>query len=272
MYKNLLSVLKKPALWERSEAAFWDDEHISKGMLEAHLDPNMDAASRKDETIDSSVSWLSSIISKGSSILDLGCGPGLYARRLSALGYSVTGIDYSRRSIDYAMETDSSTTYFCKNYLELSETEKYDAVLLIYCDYGALTLPERKTLLANVYRALKPGGLFILDVFTDKCSVKKQRTNAWSLSQDSGFWCDRPHAVIEGAYLYENDTVRAERYAVITSEGLTDYILWDTLYTKERLLSELAPSGLCFREAYDDVCGAPYTGEADTLCFVAYKP
>lgn len=42
----------RPGLWERSAEPFWDGEHISKDMLEAHLNPMVDAASRKKETND----------------------------------------------------------------------------------------------------------------------------------------------------------------------------------------------------------------------------
>ena len=51
MVNKLFSLIQKPALWQRSYELFWDDEHISKGMLEAHLNPNWDAASRKTVTL-----------------------------------------------------------------------------------------------------------------------------------------------------------------------------------------------------------------------------
>ena len=87
MVNKILPLLKKPDLWQRSPAPFWDDGHISKGMLEAHLNPELDAASRPLATIDRSVKWLTSMIPAGGEILDLGCGPGLYTKRLSAAGY-----------------------------------------------------------------------------------------------------------------------------------------------------------------------------------------
>lgn len=168
MINKLLSLLQKPTLWQRSLENFWDDEHISKGLLEAHLNPDSDAASRNHSFIEGSAQWLFSIIPAGSKILDLGCGPGLYAKRLSDAGFDVTGIDFSKRSINYAKENDRKSKYIYQNYLELDYSEAFDAVILIYCDYAALTMEERKTLLAKVYRALKPGGLFIFDVFTEQ--------------------------------------------------------------------------------------------------------
>jgi hypothetical protein len=37
---QLFVLSKKPALFAAGEEKFWDDPHISKSMLEAHLDPN----------------------------------------------------------------------------------------------------------------------------------------------------------------------------------------------------------------------------------------
>lgn len=165
---QLFSLLQKPALWQRSCEPFWDDEHISKGMLEAHLNPEWDAASRRHSYIDCSVKWFGSIIPAGSRILDLGCGPGLYTKRLSDSGYDVTGIDWSRRSIAYAKEQDSKTEYIYLDYLKMNYSEAFDAITLIYCDYGALIPDERKMLLSKIHRALKPNGLFIFDVFTER--------------------------------------------------------------------------------------------------------
>ncbi len=102
MIDKLFAFLKRPVLWQRSSEPFWDHEHISKGMLEAHLNPDFEAASRKHSDIERSVQWLSTVIVKDGKILDLGCGPGLYTKPLSEMGYDVTGIDYSKRSIAYA--------------------------------------------------------------------------------------------------------------------------------------------------------------------------
>ena len=188
MIDTLFHLLKKPVLWQRSTEPFWDDVHISKGMLEAHLDPDWDAASRPHSLIDRSVEWLSTVIPVGSKILDIGCGPGLYTKRLSDSGYDVTGMDYSRRSIAYAKSQDAKTEYICQNYLEFDYDAVFDAVTLIYCDYPALIPDERKILLGKVCKALKPGGLFILDVNTAKYFAKKSNKTSWTLCENGGYW------------------------------------------------------------------------------------
>ena len=268
MFDKFLHVLQKPTLWQRSPAPFWDDEHISKGMLEAHLNPEWDAASRKHSTIDRSVKWLSGIIPTQRKILDLGCGPGLYAKRLSDIGYSVIGMDFSRRSIEYAKNHDAKTEYIYKNYLELDYTDTFDAVLLIYGDYAALTPDERRTLIPKVYQALKPGGVFILDVFTEKQFAKKAEKTSWTLCNNGGFWSAIPHICLDATYLYENNTVAVDQHIVVTNDGINEYLIWDTAYTVQKLTDEVSPYGFKVNGVFDDVCGSPYTGEAETLCFL----
>ena len=269
MIDKLFHLLQKPALWQRSTEPFWDDEHISKGMLEAHLNPNWDAASRKHDFIDRSVKWLISVIPAGSKILDIGCGPGLYTKRLSDIGYNVTGMDYSKRSIAYAKSQDSKTEYIYQNYLELEYDDKFDAVILIYCDYAALTADERKTLVAKVYKALKPGGLFIFDVFTERYFSNKSDNTSWELCEKGGFWNAEPHICFEATYLYENSTVAGEQIIIVTNNEIKRYLLWDTAYTKERLIAEISPFKV--RGVFNDVCGSQHSDESETLCFVLEK-
>src|SRR5512143_116208 len=96
LISQLIELQEKPEPFTPGEALFWNDPHISAQMLQFHLDPNTDAASRRPETIDRSIQWMndSLALKAGDSILDLGCGPGLYASRFARAGLHVTGVDY----------------------------------------------------------------------------------------------------------------------------------------------------------------------------------
>lgn len=50
MLTELTPLFKKPPLYTKTEIPFWDDEHISLQMLNAHLNPDYDGASRKSQT------------------------------------------------------------------------------------------------------------------------------------------------------------------------------------------------------------------------------
>jgi SAM-dependent methyltransferase len=271
--KEVLHLCKRPTLCERSGEQMWDDEHISKGMLEAHLNPNWDAASRKPDFIDRSVEWLHSIITDGSAILDLGCGPGLYAKRLSDLGYRVTGMDLSRRSIAYAKEHDNKSEYVLGNYLEMDYENCFNAVTLIYCDYAPLTQSERKILLDKVLHALKPGGLFIFDVFTPKADwwAGANEAQTWTLYENGGFWCEKHHVHLSGRYSYLDNTVEVNQNIIVTEDGAREFMIWNAVFTVESLLTELAGAGFSVSQLVGDMCGKEYTEDSDTICVVLRK-
>lgn len=221
---QLIELQKKPDPFTPGEPLFWDDPHISKQMLEVHLNPNTDAASRKPETIDRSVNWLINVLDlkPGASILDLGCGPGLFASRLAQAGFHLTGVDYSRRSIEYATkyakENNLQVNYRYQNYLELDDENLYDAAFLIYGDFCPLTSEQRKQLLKNIYRALKPNGKFVLDVTTRACRKKHGNQDRW-YAASSGFWKPGPHLVLEEGFDYPEQSIWLDQYTVIEADG-----------------------------------------------------
>lgn len=272
IWKNCLV---KPALYAESDGNIWTDEHISKGMLAAHLNPAWDAASRKITFIEQSAAWIGALVPphRFRKLLDLGCGPGLYAERFCKLGYEVTGIDFSERSIRYAKEqaqnSHSDITYCVKNYLDMAYTEQFDVVSMIYCDYAVLSKSDRMQLLTLVYRALKPGGRFLFDVFTER--QREKETTSWYFSEKSDFWCAAPHLCLEAVYQYDDaDHTELQQTIVCTEESVRRFHTWNHYFTKESLLDE---TGAVFSncELYGDVAGRPYQEDSETICCVLTK-
>lgn len=276
MFEKLREYLIRPELYAPSTNAFWDDEHISKGMLEAHLNPNWDAATRKPEFLDKSVNWISKIApsSQYKLLLDLGCGPGLYAERFSNFGYSVTGVDFSKRSISYAKEqtllNKSEIEYHYQNYLTINYMEQFDVITMIYCDYAVLSNVDRLTLLKKVYQALKPNGKFIFDVFTPK--MRKDESQTWHYGEDGDFFSERPYVCLESVYQYEDEDRTELRQSIVFDENTVQcYNIWDHFFTKEKLLSEAQPIGFSAFGFYGDVAGNEFTDLGDTICCVFTK-
>ena len=96
----------KPEPWAEGEKIPWHDPDFSQRMLEEHLSQEHDLASRRLATIDRHVAWIHGTVlsERPVSILDLGCGPGLYTNRLAGLGHTCLGIDFAPASIAYARE------------------------------------------------------------------------------------------------------------------------------------------------------------------------
>jgi SAM-dependent methyltransferase len=276
MFNELKKYTTKPELYAPSTNKFWDDEHISKGMLEAHLDPNWDAATRKPEFLDRSINWISKIApsSQYKFLLDLGCGPGLYAERFNSAGYSVTGVDFSKRSIAYAKEqallNKSNIEYHYKNYLTIDYKEQFDVITLIYCDYAVLSITDRLMLLKKVYQTLKPNGKFIFDVFTPL--MRKDESRSWQYYDKGGFWSEKPHIYLESVYQYDDeDHTELRQSIVITEDTVNCYNLWDHFFTKEALLSEIQAIGFNAKEFYGDIAGKEFSDTGETICGVFTK-
>ncbi len=275
--KKLINISKKPPLFERSKIAFWDDYHISSKMLEAHLDPEWDAASRKRSTIKRSVEWLSEDVfpSGDINILDLGCGPGLYTSRLAERGYSVTGIDYSQRSIayarNYAHENSLDINYIYQDYLTIDFENEFEVVMLIFCDLGALSNKETNTLLEKIYRALKPGGIFIFDVFTDKNRAENDLGRNWEVN-DNGFWSEKPYLALTETFLYPEANTFLNQTIVMTEEGKVNiYRLFNHYYTKETITEVLERFGFKNHCYHSDITGKEQSEESKTLAVVSRK-
>ena len=131
MFAQLEKINHRPKAYEFYTAQdLWDDEYVSQKMLELHLNPEVDLASRKRAFIGTSSQWIASRFQLGSGkrVCDFGCGPGLYAERFAKTGAKVTGLDFSRNSIAHArkqaLKQGLAIDYCLGNYLEFRSEKK----------------------------------------------------------------------------------------------------------------------------------------------------
>ncbi|MBN1657644.1 MAG: methyltransferase domain-containing protein [Anaerolineae bacterium] len=271
----LAGLQSAPAPFTPGEPLFWDDPHISEQMLAIHLDPNIEAASRRPETIERTVAWLVEALGlePGNAVLDLGCGPGLYATRLAQRWLCVTGVDYSRRSIEYAAnyarEHDLEITYRYQDYLTLDAAQQYDAALLIYGDYCVLAPENRRRLLGNVRRALRPGSVFAFDVSTRAHRARYGLRRDWYVA-DGGFWKPGWHLVLERGFDYPDQSIYLDQYVVVEVDGtLSVYRNWFQDYTPASITAELEANGFLVEGVWGDLAGTPYADGTEWIGVIA---
>jgi len=272
---RLQRVCAKPELFAPGEQPFWDHPHISRMMLKAHLDPCIDAASRRPEEIEAIVDNLvhSLGLNPGDEVLDLGCGPGLYCERLQERGLRVTGIDLSANSIRHARyraaERGYDITYVHGSYLDMSFRGRYDAVFLIYGDLCALTDDERDRLLSLVRRALKPTGSFACDVTTVHHRRQSAVGKTW-YAIESGFWRPGPHLVLQGSFEYPQEDVGVDQYMILDDSGeVCVYRVWQRYYSAESLTRTLCDHGFTVTQLWSNLAGEHHSEDGEWIGVVA---
>ncbi len=102
------------------------------------------------------------------SVLDLCCGTGQVTQWLSQEGYKVTGLDGSRRMLEYAQKNAPEATFHCRDMRDFKIINMFHAALSTYDSLNHVaSLQELTSVFNNVYGALRTGGLFVFDVNTD---------------------------------------------------------------------------------------------------------
>lgn len=239
---QLITRIETPEPWSEGEKIPWNDSGFSERMLEYHLTQEHDLASRRFEIIDRHVDWIHNKLGgKPSKILDLACGPGLYSNRLTKLGHSCRGIDFSPASIKYAREQAIKEEVEIDYVLEDIRTADYgdnnDLALFIYGEFNVFKPVDIKRVLKKAYDSLKEGGLFIAEPNRYE-TVKQVGTSpaSWYSSQ-KGLFSPKPHLCLMENFWDQEKHVATTRYFIIDAEtyNVTLHASSMVAYTRENL-------------------------------------
>lgn len=102
-------------------------------------------------------------------LLDVGCGTGVFLEAALAAGIDASGLDAAAEMIDVAAGRVGADRVRVQRMQELDDVEAYDVVCsLSWTIHYAESFVELEDVLARCRRALRPGGLLILQVANDE--------------------------------------------------------------------------------------------------------
>jgi SAM-dependent methyltransferase len=278
MFEELERINERPEPFQFYTASnLWTDEHTSRQMLSFHLNEASDVSSRNAEFINRSVEWIASEfnIGKDFKIADFGCGPGLYAAPLAKHGANVTGIDFSGRSIEYAKKIAAreqlNISYVKQNYLEFETEDRFDLVLMIMCDFCALSPTQRKGILSKFYRILKPSGSVLLDVYSLSAFEQKEEVAIYEINQLNGFWSPNKYYGFLNTFKYDEEKVALDKYTIIELDRTREVYNWLQYFAPKDLEREFIEAGFSVKGLFSDVAGTPYDRKSREFAVIANK-
>lgn len=222
-----------------------------------------------DERSDAEVAGLVNLLALDAPqrILDLACGFGRHANRLAALGHSVVGIDYIPGFLELAragaQRLGVAVDYRQGDMRTLDLCAEFDRVIILFTAFGYFDDEENATVLANVARALKPGGLLGLDLPNRDVAVK---------TLVPAFVEEKEGNLLINRFSFDPIAGRSINRRIVIRDGVRrDKPFSIRLYSYAEIRQLLAAAGLEVQTVHANWRGEPFTAESHGMAVVARK-
>ena len=271
---------ERPEPWARDGNLPWNDPDFSRRMLREHLDQSHGAASRvlKERNLQLDWLWNKLALRPGGRVLDVTCGPGLYAVALAGRGCDVTGVDFGPASIAYARElaqregVAGRCTFVENDVRGMVYPEKsFDAALFLYGQLAVFTRDEAQALLVEIARALRPGASLCVELLDQNRVDKKDST--WWYTDDKGLWGDSPFLHLGERLWFPDQELSLERFQILQLETgeLSEVQLCDQSYSVETMTRMMRRAGFAKVDVYPAWDGLPLYDADEWVIYVATK-
>lgn len=189
------------------------------------------------------------------AILDLACGQGRHALELSRRGFrNVSGLDRSHFLINKAKQVNQaeglSVSFKEGDARKLPyPADTFDVVMILGNSYGYFeSMEDDLKILKEVFRVLKPGGKFLVDVADGSYLKEHYNPRSWE-------WIDKNHFVCRERSLASDDQRLISREVItnIKKGVVVDQFYAERLYTRENMKDTLQGTGfknILFHDEY----------------------
>jgi SAM-dependent methyltransferase len=163
-------------------------------------------------------------VQPGSMLLDLACGAGTHCIGLARLGYQMVGLDLSFAMLAIASEEaqaqDCKINFIQKDLRELDFEGVFDGAYCIGSSFGYFDDDENEAVIRGVHRALKPGGMFLLEVDNRDFVMRQNPNLIWFegdgvvTMEETSFDFITSRLKVKRQLLFEDGTKKAHQYTI----------------------------------------------------------
>jgi ubiquinone/menaquinone biosynthesis C-methylase UbiE len=206
-------------------------------------------------------------LKKGAKLLDLCCGPARHSILLSERGLAVTGYDFSadylKEAAAKAKKAKVKLTLLRGDMRRLKFRGEFDAVINLFTSFGYFQRfsDDIKTL-KGVSRALKPGGLFLIDIIHGDFVRNNFRARNWTRLEDGSHHLEEAHLTKDGVL---------NTWTVIKKNKVQKRSFFTRMYSRSRMGAAMKQAGLKPLKYWGSFSGAPLTHKTNRLIVLARK-
>ena len=201
-------------------------------------------------------------------ILDLCCGTGRHSLEFDRRGFIVTGVDrtdhYLSEARKRAEEEGLAVEFIFNDMRQFCQPKSFDVILNLFTAFGYFEDPlEECRVLENVYKSLRDGGVFLLDLMGREVLARKFHPRDWR--QRDGV------IILEERTPSEDWAFLENRLILIEGSKRKEFVLKVRNYSASELKTLLLESSFKDIKLFGDFDGSPYDHQAKRLIAVAYK-
>jgi SAM-dependent methyltransferase len=206
----------------------------------------------------------------GAAVLDLACGYGRHAIGMASRGYRVTGVDFNARYLEIAAaEAEAAgvaVAWAAGDMRELDFTHAFDGVYSFFTSFGYYGDDENERVLANIARALRPGGTFLLDMINRDFILTHPEQRTWTQREDGALFVEEVSLDLPTSRVVSRQRLIDPRGGAPVSK---EYSL--RAYSCAELTALLRRHGLAVREVWGGPGREPYGTESRRLVLLSER-
>ena len=167
----------KAAQRAKTRQPWWEDL-FNEDFMRASAKVNDEQVRREVTFIEDSLG-----VAAGGVVLDLGCGAGHHAVEFASRGYGVVGYDLSLYQLalaaDVAQERSQKINFLQGDMREMAFEEMFDGVFCWNTTFGYFEEDKNLAVAQRVFKALRPGGMFLIDVLNRDFAAASAPQQVW---------------------------------------------------------------------------------------------
>lgn len=247
-----------------AKAKDWHEQDLFWKMIAPYMFPQKRWENTPKE-VDNIASLLE--LKSGDCLLDLCCGPGRHSLEFARRGFRVTGVDRTSLYIRQARKKvkELKAEFIVGDMRKFCRPKAFDAVLNMFTAFGYFkSQADDYRVAKNVYKSLKPGGKFMLELMAKEILARIFQERGWHKEKDGTIFLEERKISDNWGWIDTN-------WILLKGNKMTKFNISHRIYSAVELSNLLKDCGFKKVKVFGNLEGIPYDHKAQRMVAIAYK-